>query len=285
MQLSFGQMDSEFEEIEDREYQGFVDKFKPKKTTDDCYTPPDVYEAVRAWACERYGIDPGTIVRPFYPGGDYERYDYPEGCVVLDNPPFSILAKITRFYASRRIPYFLFAPTLTLFSPDFEGRNYVSCGFSITYENGARVNTSFITSMGEYKLETAPDLYEALKRVNGGESKKHRVIDFPPNVITPARIGVLSKRGCKLSIPAEQMRHVVALDEQRAEGKKIFGGGFLISDQAAEQKRTAEIAEDESRMEQALKSTVTETDGAWHLSERERAIVAELSQHLPVESR
>lgn len=24
------------------EYQSFVDKFKPKKTTDDCYTPPNI---------------------------------------------------------------------------------------------------------------------------------------------------------------------------------------------------------------------------------------------------
>ena len=23
------------------DYEGFVDKFKPKKTTDDCYTPPE----------------------------------------------------------------------------------------------------------------------------------------------------------------------------------------------------------------------------------------------------
>lgn len=28
------------------EYEAFVDKFKPKKTTDDCYTPPDVYDTV-----------------------------------------------------------------------------------------------------------------------------------------------------------------------------------------------------------------------------------------------
>lgn len=52
------------------DYDGFVEKFKPKKTTDDV-----------------------PIVRPFYPGGDYENYDYPEGCVVVDNPPFSIFAK------------------------------------------------------------------------------------------------------------------------------------------------------------------------------------------------
>ena len=29
------------------DYAGFVEKFKPKKTTDDCYTPPAVYEAAR----------------------------------------------------------------------------------------------------------------------------------------------------------------------------------------------------------------------------------------------
>ena len=33
----------------DEEYQKFVDKFKPKKTTDDCYTPANIYEAVLSW--------------------------------------------------------------------------------------------------------------------------------------------------------------------------------------------------------------------------------------------
>lgn len=27
-------------------YEEFVEKFKPKKTTDDCYTPPEIYETV-----------------------------------------------------------------------------------------------------------------------------------------------------------------------------------------------------------------------------------------------
>ena len=79
------------------EYQAFVDKFKPKKTTDDCYTPPLIYETVKDWACKKYGIDPKNIVRPFYPGGDYEHFAYPDECVVLDNPPFSILSKYANF--------------------------------------------------------------------------------------------------------------------------------------------------------------------------------------------
>lgn len=79
------------------EYDAFVAKFEPKKTTDDCYTPPLVYEAIKNWACAEYGIDPESIVRPFYPGGDYERFDYSGGAVVLDNPPFSILSQIANF--------------------------------------------------------------------------------------------------------------------------------------------------------------------------------------------
>ena len=100
----------------DPEYKAFVDKFKPKKTTDDCYTPDNVYEAVKEWACNEYGIDPDRVVRPFWPGGDYERFEYKETDVVIDNPPFSIIAQIVKFYNNYEIPFFLFAPYLTNFS-------------------------------------------------------------------------------------------------------------------------------------------------------------------------
>ena len=69
------------------DYEGFVEKFKPKKTPDDCYTPASVYEAVKDWACRAYGIDPDKTLRPFWPGGDYEALAYPADAVVLDNPP------------------------------------------------------------------------------------------------------------------------------------------------------------------------------------------------------
>ena len=41
-------------------YEEFVDKFKPKKTTDDCYTPGAIYEVVKDWAIkemDRGGAD------------------------------------------------------------------------------------------------------------------------------------------------------------------------------------------------------------------------------------
>lgn len=51
------------------DYSGFVEKFKPKKTTDDCYTPPLVYGAIANWVAKEYGLNKADFVRPFYPGG------------------------------------------------------------------------------------------------------------------------------------------------------------------------------------------------------------------------
>ena len=54
-------------------YEEFTAKFEPKRTTDDCYTPPEVYDCVLRWAHREYGFDLAKVARPFYPGGDYER--------------------------------------------------------------------------------------------------------------------------------------------------------------------------------------------------------------------
>lgn len=35
-------------------YEEFVDKFKPKKTTADCYTPPEIYQAVKDWVIKDF---------------------------------------------------------------------------------------------------------------------------------------------------------------------------------------------------------------------------------------
>ena len=83
------------------EYKEFEDKFKPKKTTDDCYTPDNIYETVADYVATRFKVDRNKFVRPFYPGGDYEKYNYMSDSIVVDNPPFSILAQIVKWYQSQ----------------------------------------------------------------------------------------------------------------------------------------------------------------------------------------
>lgn len=164
------------EKLED--YEGFVEKFKPKKTTDDCITPLEIYEIIKNYACNRWNIDPDTVVRPFWPGGNYENFDYSDGKVVIDNPPFSILAKICSFYLDRGIPFFLFAPSLTCLSGKKTATrtNHLICDCKIVYENGAVVPTSFITSYGlPTIIESCPDLTRAVnEKMEEIENKKRK---------------------------------------------------------------------------------------------------------------
>ena len=249
------------------EYETFVNKFKPKKTTDDCYTPPAVYDAVRDWACNEYGIDPDCIVRPFYPGGDYEHYEYPNGCVVLDNPPFSILSKICEFYLDRNIPFFLFAPSLTAFC----GRNivmrmnHIICDADITYENGAVVRTAFVTSFGgDIIAQTSPNLGKSIEdAVQRIKSKTRREIPkyiYPDHVLTAAMMQKYSKYGIDFSVNRNNCKPIARLDAQKESGKGIFGGGLLLSDRAAADRAAADRAA----------ATV------WQLSNRELEIVKTL---------
>ena len=142
-QMTFGDIDPH--------YQLFVDKFKPKKTTDDYYTPDNIYKVVLDWCVKEYGIDPGNVVRPFWPGGDYMQFEYPDGCVVVDNPPFSIISQIVKNYNQYGVKYFLFAPYLTNLTCGFAASRIIT-GQSITYDNGA--------DWGVARLQNKVILYE-----------------------------------------------------------------------------------------------------------------------------
>ena len=226
------------------EYEAFVEKFTPKLTTDDCYTPANIYEAAKSWAVNEYGLEGCELVRPFYPGGDYERYHYPENCVVLDNPPFSILSKICEFYTERGIRYFLFAPALSLFATFAGKANYVPCYNQIIFDNGARIGISFVTNMGEYKLTYSPELSAALNAADA-ENRAKLTADLPkydyPDCVVTGQTNKLSRHGIPFRVKAEECQFVRALDSQREAGKAIFGGGFLLSEKAAAEKAAATV--------------------------------------------
>ena len=236
-------------------YDDFVEKFKPKKTTDDCYTPPEVYEAVLAWAVEEYGLAGREIVRPFYPGEDYERRAYPEGCVVVDNPPFSILHKIELSYLSRGIDFFLFAPGLSIFKND-DRLNYVICDLAIRYENGAEVPTSFVTNLGTARLQTAPELTSVINRLQKRNLQKPKYV-YPDNIITAAKLRYIDGKGIKVRLGGEMLT-IGKLDAQK--GKSIFGKGIMVSQAAAAQAAAAQAAD----------------VIVWKLSEREKEMAARL---------
>lgn len=246
------------------DYDGFVEKFKPKKTTDDCYTPSEVMEVVDSYVERRWDIDRSRFVRPFFPGGDYEHADYPDGCVVVDNPPFSILAKIKKFYLTRGVPFFLFCPSLTAFSSYDERCCVLLCDSNIVYENGATVMTGFVTSLPSPNVaESEPDLGDAINAVcdelRHRDKKEIPKYEYPLEVVTAARMQWYAAHHTRYAVPRGECCKISVLDSQRAVGKSIFGGGLLLSERAAAERAAAERA--------AAERAVAHR---WTLSERER---------------
>ena len=234
---------------EDEQYKAFVDKFRTKKTTDDCYTPPEIYEAVASWVAETYEVDRAGFVRPFYPGGDYERHAYPAGCVVVDNPPFSIISSIVRFYHEHGIRFFLFAPALTLFSAAAaETCTALPVGVTITYENGAEVPTSFLTNLDPDSLavRTAPDLYRVVDAKNRellrATKKELSKYVYPDNILTAAIAQRWCRYGVEYTLHRSDCLRISGLESQKTVGASIFGGGLLLSTRAAAERAAAERA-------------------------------------------
>lgn len=221
-------------------YEEFVDKFKPKKTTDDCYTPGAIYEVVKDWAIKEMDWGGRTVVRPFWPSGDFENFDYPADCVVIDNPPFSIMAKVVKFYAEHNIDYFLFAPHLTCIGIR-EANSHICVGVQITYANGAKVSTSFVASKGPL-IRSAPGLYRILDEANAANIKAEKrppkpVYTYPDNVLTSSAVALFSKYGIEYR---ENIGVFVrAMDAQRRAGKDIFGSGYIVPEEAARKAQEA----------------------------------------------
>ena len=269
------------------DYEGFVEKFKPKKTTDDCYTPPLVYDAVADWVSETYGLNKADFCRPFYPGGDYEHFDY-DGRIVVDNPPFSILSQIVKNYIAWGVKFFLFAPTLSCLVRLSDLCAAFAVGVDITYENGATICTSFVTNLEpeHIRMRTPPALYQAVHEANARNRKEQTKqlpkFSYPLSVVSSAAIYPYSRYGIDFVIPRKESVRIAALDAQRSKGKQIFGCGLLISDnvKAEREKAEREKAEREKAEREKAEREKAEREKAerWELSENELNIIAALNQ-------
>lgn len=209
------------------------------------------------------------IERPFYPGWDYENYIYDKNGVVIDNPPFSILRKIVNFYNSQNIKYFLFAPGLMLFN--YCIGNEKTCAIivnsDIIYENGAKVNTGFITNLDKSRVRTAPDLSNMLEQLQKKKNKRKK-INYPKNVISAALLQKYSK--IPMHIENDEIKFIRNCGIER---HGMFGYGGLISDYKAAEIKAAEIKTAEIKAAEIKAAEVIE------LTQDERDVINRLNRN------
>ena len=258
------------------EYDAFVAKFKARHTSDDTFTPENIYNCVRDWCVRRYGLDGAKIVRPFWPGEDFTKAEYPEGCVVIDNPPFSICSKIVRWFNDHGIRFFLFCPGLSAIRIIKDKRSsLVASGSSIYYDNGAVVPTGFVTNLaGDVLIEAAPDLHDAIEAINDAnraQTKKHvQKYKHPHGTITAAGANYLAVHHTPYTLKKDDAVFISRLDC----GTELFGGGFLLSERAAAERAAAERAAAERAAAHVLK-----------LSPREIALQKSITRQTPFKTR
>ena len=212
------------------------------------------------------------VVRPFFPGGDYQKDadSYDDHTVVIDNPPFSINTEVCRFYIDRSIKFFLFSPHLTAFNTRPTKHSIIITNADVVYENGAKIRTAFTTNLlGDVLIKVAPDLARRIKAAQEAEEKEclPKYV-YPSNLVTVSSISRLVNSGVEFEVMRSEAHFVHTLDDQRAHKKKIFGGGFLVSDSVVNSINSINSIE---------KLNPAKCEYVWRLSERERNLISCLS--------
>lgn len=211
-----------------QEYEEWMKEKAPRRTSDECHTPADVYEVVANWVSEEYHISREKMCRPFFPGGDFEAFDYTSK-VVLDNPPFSILSKIIKFYTKNNVKFFLFAPALTSFSsPVYFNTCHIFIGSAIAYDNGVRVLSCFLTNLDEETIaRSAQDLRGKIEKCETQNiTRKRNKINLDNDTFSGAKLNTLVNKGIDYNFKRLSCEHV----RKTKSGQVIYGGGIRIRD-------------------------------------------------------
>lgn len=202
-------------------YEEFINKFKPINGSDECYTPPPVFECVYNYVRELFPqFNNMENLRPFKPNSNFLKEDYANK-VVIDNPPFSILSYIVNFYQLNNVKFWLFAPTLTIMQY-YKKCDIVITKSQITYANGAKIATSFLTNMfGDYRIVLDGNLTE---KINKQSSSKKKIVlkNRLPYVLSGARLQKWVMPNKILTIKQEDTLPVLSSKY------KIFGNGCYV---------------------------------------------------------
>ena len=251
-----------------KDYDSFMAKFTEgnAKTTDDCYTPKDVYEAVVEYVGTICDMKGKMILRPFFPNGDYLNAEYPEDGIVIDNPPFSMFTKIVRFFTAQDIPFFLFGPGMTIASC-CKYCTAVIVAEQITFDNGAQIRCNFASNLyGDTMITTAPLLGDLLASC---PSQKPRnplpSFEYPEEVLSVSDMQTIARNGEVFSVSRSEAVIIKDLDLHPKRGG-LFGDHFLLSEAKANEKQRAK----ERVKEKAMRGIPIS------LSEREKRMIAKL---------
>ena len=261
-------------------YDAFLDKFEDKKTTDDCYTPKEVMDIILDYVNKKYSLNGKKIIRPFYPNGDYESIDYTDDMVVIDNPPFSIITKICKYYIKNNVKFFLFCPHLTAFTSDIDCTHIIASA-DITYENGATIKTAFVSNIfGDIKIIGDADLHQKFKEIQLRDKINLPKYEYPNNIITVSKVSYCVEKGINLTFDKNDLKHYRGMDAQKNHGKALFGGGFICSDKAAAEaaQAAAEAAQAATEAKQAAAEAKKNNVIIWELSEKEKEIIKSLGK-------
>lgn len=211
------------------EYFEWLGKFEKKYTTDECYTPPAVYENIKNYVVKFFGLEDKTIERPFYPNGDFKKAaeSYDENSVVIDNPPFSRAVEILTYYNSNKISYFLFANLKTFLGLIKTGASIWFAPVTIEYSKGINVATAFVTNLEEEQcIRLNPDL------VIRSTARKKEPLNYPMNVYNFSHFSRLCRLGLNEVIavnPAMVRTHIMHPTRGRV---SIFGSGVELPTEA-----------------------------------------------------
>ena len=200
-------------------------------TTDECYTPPAVYDTVLDYAVERYHLQGKHVVRPFIPGGDYQKYVYDKHDVVIDNPPFSMTTKITKWYVDHNIPFFLFINGMygVSLSRGLHGKaTVIVTNANVSFYNKGsekRIRLGFVTNLEPKNIILRGDATLS-NRLNGLIKKKSsKRFHYPDNFLKNNDIVSALQRNVELKLTTDN------LDYNKAHHVEVFGGGYLVNDQ------------------------------------------------------
>lgn len=253
------------------DYDAFLDKFKDKKTTDDCYTPKEVMDIIVNYVNKKFPLNGKNIIRPFYPGGDYESIDYSDDMIVIDNPPFSIITKICKYYIERNIKFFLFCPHLTAFTSNINCTHIIASA-DITYENGATIKTAFVSNMfGDIKIIGDSELHKKFKEIQEKNKAKLPKYEYPNHIITVSKVAYCVEKGINLTFYKNDLKHIKVIDAQKKHKKCLFGSGFIASDNAAAEAAAAILAAEAAAAKR-------ENIIIWELSDKEKEIIKSLGK-------